>query len=60
MKKWLKNPLTFLGLSILSMFLHNLVYALTRFEEPVFFILTLAFALAFIIFSIIWLIKKLS
>jgi len=37
------------GLSILSVILHNAISAYLKIEEPVFFILTFAFLLAFVI-----------
>ena len=50
-----KLPLILFISTIVSIILHNLIYALFGFEEPVFFILSLILALAFVI-SIIYLI----
>lgn len=63
MKKKIKSPFLFLGLAVLSVVLHNAVYALFGIEEPVFFGLTLLFALAFItsiIYSLFVYIKDLK
>jgi hypothetical protein len=52
MKKKLNNNLiSFLlfGFAVFSAVLHNLIFALFKYEEPVFFILTLVFLLATII-----------
>lgn len=37
---------------IISAILHNAIYAIFNFEEPVFFILTLLFTLAFVVFLV--------
>ena len=53
MKKQTKITFILLGLAVLSAILHNAVFAIFEIEEPVFFILTLLFALAFVV-SVFW------
>lgn len=47
-----RNPFWFLGGNVLSMILHNAFFAIFGFEEPVFFLLTLVFAILFIVGAI--------
>jgi len=49
MTKQTKIIYTLFGLSILSVVLHNAISAYFKIEEPVFFILTFAFLLSFVI-----------
>ncbi len=53
MKKQTKITFILLGLTVLSTILHNVFYAIFEVEEPVFFILTLLFALGFVV-SVFW------
>lgn len=52
-------PLYLFLLMVASFVLHNATYAIFKFEEPVFFTLTLVSALGFGISSLIWLVKLL-
>jgi len=52
MEKKIKILLLLFISIIISAILHNAVYAIFNFEEPVFFILTLLFTLAFVIFLV--------
>jgi hypothetical protein len=45
----IKKTYLLFGLAILSVLLHNVLYGIFKTEEPVFFILTLGFAFAFVI-----------
>lgn len=62
MKKQIKIPLILITLAILSSIIHNIIYAIFKFEEPIFFLLSLILFLAFIISIIyyitIWLKNK--
>jgi len=49
MEKQTKIIYILVGLSILSVILHNAFYGLFEIEEPVFFILTFVFAISFVI-----------
>jgi len=49
MEKQTKIIYILVGLSILSVILHNAFYGLFKIEEPVFFILTFVFAISFVI-----------
>ncbi len=49
MTKQTKITYILVGLSILSVILHNAIYGLFKIEEPVFFILTFVFAISFVI-----------
>lgn len=60
MKKHIKICLLFFGLAVLSCVLHNLVFTLFKFEEPVFFILVFVFLLAAIISVIYSIVKSLT
>jgi len=59
-KSFFVHPLFLLFLTVASFFLHNFTYALFKFEEPVFFTLTLVSALGFGVSSLVWLIKLLA
>lgn len=52
MEKQTKIIYILVGLSILSVILHNAFYGLFKIEEPVFFILTFVFAISFVVFVI--------
>lgn len=60
MSKYIKKPLIFLGAAVVSVILHNLIYGLFEFEEPVFFMLAFIFAFGFVITVIYNLIKYLK
>ena len=49
MEKQTKIIYILVGLSILSVILHNAFYGLFKIEEPVFFVLTFVFAISFVI-----------
>jgi uncharacterized membrane protein HdeD (DUF308 family) len=49
MEKQTKITYILVGLSILSVILHNALYGLFEIEEPVFFVLTFVFAISFVI-----------
>jgi len=49
MGKQIKITYILVGLSVLSVILHNAIYGLFKIEEPVFFILTFVFAISFVI-----------
>jgi Mn2+/Fe2+ NRAMP family transporter len=49
MEKQTKITYILVGLSVLSVILHNAFYGLFKIEEPVFFILTFVFAISFVI-----------
>ena len=49
MKKYVKNAYLFLALSAASVILHNIIFAVTKKEEGIFFTLTFVFFAAFII-----------
>jgi len=48
MKKYIKSAYLFLGLAVASVVLHNVIFALTKKEEGVFFTLTFVFIVIFI------------
>ena len=50
MRKQIKISLFLLGGAVLSCILHNAVYALLGFEEPLFFSLTLLLFFGFLVF----------
>ena len=52
MEKQTKITYILFGLSILSVILHNAIYAYFEVEEPVFFILTFVLLIAFVVFVI--------
>ena len=52
MEKQTKIIYILVGLSILSVILHNAFYGLFKIEEAVFFILTFVFAISFVVFVI--------
>ena len=49
MEKQVKIIYILVGLSILSVILHNAIYGLFKTEEPVFFVLTFVFAISFVV-----------
>ncbi|HUV80988.1 MAG TPA: hypothetical protein VMW21_00485 [Patescibacteria group bacterium] len=49
MEKQTKITYILFGLSVISVVLHNAISAYFKIEEPVFFILTFAFLLSFVI-----------
>jgi len=49
MEKQVKIIYILVGLSILSVILHNVIYGLFKTEEPVFFILTFVFTISFVV-----------
>ncbi|GBE16451.1 hypothetical protein BMS3Abin15_00267 [bacterium BMS3Abin15] len=49
MKKRTKISFWLLGLFVASTITHNIIYGVFKFEEPIFFILSLIFALGFMI-----------
>jgi len=55
-----KLPLILFISTIISILLHNFISGLLGFEEPVFFILSLILALAFIISIITFIINKIK
>lgn len=48
MKKRIKIALWLLGLFVLFVMLHNVFYAIFKFEDPVFFFLSVIFAILFV------------
>lgn len=52
MKKYVKNAYLFLALAAASVILHNIIFAITKKEEGIFFSLTFIFFAAFIILLI--------
>lgn len=60
LKKLFNNPLIILLFSFISMILHNLVYGIFHFEEPVFFILTFIFFVLFLASLINFIFRKLK
>jgi len=52
MKKQTKITYILFGLTVISLILHNAIYRIFKIEEPVFFILTFVFALAFVVSGI--------
>jgi len=51
-KKYVKNAYIFLALAIASVILHNVISALAKREEGIFFTLTFVFLIVFIILLI--------
>jgi len=49
MEKQTKITYILVGLSVISVILHNAFYGFFKIEEPVFFILTLIFAISFVV-----------
>ena len=60
MKKQIKISLILFASIIVSIILHNLISALLNFEEPVFFILSLIFILAFVTSLVYLIIHKIK
>ena len=58
MKNLLKRPAVFFVLFVFFVIAHNLVYAVFGFEEPVFFLLSLASLFLFVLSFILKLFKK--
>lgn len=49
MKKYVKNAYLFLALSAASIILHNIIFAITKKEEGIFFMSTFVFLVIFIV-----------